>query len=99
MGMTTFAATKCSDTIVHCTGLPQTGANSSTLHTILNLIFGIVGAISVLIIVIAGFRYITAAGDPKAVAQARNSILYAVVGLLVSLTAFAIVTFVLGNVG
>jgi type IV secretory pathway VirB2 component (pilin) len=100
MHFITFAAADaCKTAIVHCDSLPQTAANSGTLRKILDVVFGIVGAISVLIVVIAGFRYITAHGDPKGVAQARNAITYAVVGLLVSLLAFSIVTFVLGNVG
>jgi hypothetical protein len=54
---------------------------------------------AVMIIVIAGLRYILAHGDPSATATARNAILYAVIGLLVSMAAFSIVTFVVGGIG
>jgi hypothetical protein len=89
-----FAAT-CSDKVVSCSGLPQSGANNATITTILGVVFAMTASIAVLIIVIAGLRYIIARGDPKAVAQARNTITYAVVGLLISMAAFSIVTFVI----
>ncbi len=80
-------------------GLPTPNANQHTLNTILSIVFSITGAVALLIIVIAGMRYILARGDPNSVAQARNTILYAVIGLVISLAAFSIVTFVLKGIG
>lgn len=60
----------------------------------LSVVFALAASIAVLMIVIAGFRYILAHGDSNAMAQARNSIIYAVVGLVVIMAAYAIVTFV-----
>lgn len=84
--------------IIDITGLPRAQANNTTLSTILNTVFGVVASMAVLIVVIGGFRYILARGDPNGTAQARNTILYAVIGLIVTLAAYSIVTFVIGRV-
>lgn len=59
----------------------------------------IIGAISVLMIVIGGIRYVTSNGDQNSVTSAKNTILYSVVGLVVAILAYAIVTFVITNLG
>lgn len=84
--------------VIDPTGLPNAQADTAKISTIVNLLFGIVASIAVLMIVIGGFRYIVAHGDANAMAQARNTILYAVVGLLITMTAFAIVTFVVKGI-
>ena len=48
-------------------------------------------------IIIAGIQMISAQGQPEKVAKARNQILYAIVGLVIAISAFAIVNFVLTN--
>lgn len=58
-------------------------------------VFGIAFALSVLFIVIGGFKYIMASGDPHNVEVAKHTILYAVIGLIVTISAWAIVEFVL----
>lgn len=78
--------------------LSHASANNTTINTVLNIVFALVASITVLIIVIAGFRYIVAHGDPNATAQARNTILYALIGLLVTMAAYSIVVFVVGGV-
>ena len=78
---------------------PLPRATGDPIKTALSVVFGIVGAIALLMIVLGGFRYITAHGDSNQVAQARNTILYALIGLLVSMAAFSIVTFVAGRIG
>ena len=79
--------------IIDLGGLPQPNTNN-TVSTVLNLVFMLAASIAVLMIVIGGLRYILAHGDPSAVAQARNSMLYALVGLIIIMVAFSIVTFV-----
>lgn len=74
--------------------LPQPSADSGALQTILNIVFVITGSIAVLIIVIAGFKFVISAGDPGAVSKARNAIIYAVIGLIVIISATVIVNFV-----
>jgi len=50
-----------------------------------------VGAISVIVIIFAGFRFITGGSDPKTVESARNMIIYAVVGLIIVSLSYFIV--------
>jgi hypothetical protein len=57
------------------------------------------GAAAVLIIVLAGFRYILSQGSPNEIATARNAIIYSSVGLVVIMFAFAIVNFVITGLG
>lgn len=78
--------------------LPQTPTDNK-LQTILNVVLAITGAIAVLIIVLAGFRYVISQGSPDQVAQARNAIIYSLVGLVIIMVAFAIVNFVIAGLG
>lgn len=65
--------------------------------TITNVLLFIIGAISVIMIVIGGLRYVISGGDSAQVTGAKNTILYAVVGLVVALLAYAIINFVLSS--
>lgn len=65
------------------------------VKTIINWFSWIVGAISVIMIIYGGFRYITSGGDQNGVTAAKNTLLYAVVGLIVVALAQIIVNFVL----
>ncbi len=64
--------------------------------TITNTFLYVIGAVSVLMLIYGGIRYTISGGDEKAVTAAKNTILYAIVGIIVALLAFAIVNFVLG---
>jgi hypothetical protein len=94
-----------------CNGINQldgTGGNkcsnsgAGSIHNIivavLNILSIIVGFVAVLMLVIAGLRFITAGGDSNAVAQARGTIIYAIVGLIIVASAQVIVHFVLRNI-
>ena len=70
--------------------------SAPSLNIGLNRVFFWAGVIAVVIIVIAGFRYITSAGSPDKAKQARNTIVYTVIGLLIILFSFAIVNLVSG---
>lgn len=65
--------------------------------TISNVMLFIVGAISVIMIVIGGFRYVVSGGNTTNVAAAKNTILYAIVGLVISMLAYAIINFVISS--
>ncbi|HET9098140.1 MAG TPA: pilin [Candidatus Saccharimonadales bacterium] len=90
-----FAETaNCGDTqhIGSCTtNLPAITAGSGEVQTVLNILFGIIGALSILMIVIAGLRFITGQGNPQEISKARSTIIYALVGLIISLAAVSIV--------
>jgi Type IV secretion system pilin len=57
----------------------------------------IIGALSVIMIIIGGFRYVVSGGSQTAVSGAKNTILYAIIGLVVAFVAYAAVNFVLGS--
>lgn len=71
---------------------------TSIVQTIINVFSLVVGAISVIMIIIGGFRYIISNGDSGGVSGAKNTILYAIVGLVIVLFAQVIVRFVLTNI-
>lgn len=65
--------------------------------TIVNILLFIIGAISVIMLIIGGIRYTVSGGDSSAVTSAKNTIMYAIVGIIVAVLAFAIVNFVIGG--
>ena len=69
------------------------GANSIFV-TITNILLFIIGAIAVIMLIIGGVRYVVSAGDQNAVTSAKNTILYAIIGIVVAFLAYAAVNFV-----
>lgn len=61
-----------------------------------NVFAGIVLAISIIMIVLGGLRYITAQGDPKAVEQGKMILIYSGIGIIIALSAFALGKFFAG---
>ena len=66
------------------------------VKNIVNLLLTILGFIAVIMIIIGGIRYTTSNGDPANTKAAKDTVLYAVVGLVVAILAYAIVNFVVG---
>jgi hypothetical protein cdiviTM7_00627 len=83
------------DKSVYCQnrGSGETQVNG-IIKTIVEVLLTAVGAISIIMIVIGGIMFALSSGDAQKAAKARNTVLYAVVGLAVSLFASAIVNFV-----
>lgn len=79
--------------------LPGTKADANTLEKVFGLIYVILGALAVLLFVLAGLRYITAQGDPAKLAQAKMRLLHIAIGLVVAALAVTIVNFVLTRFG
>ena len=67
------------------------------VHTVVNLLSAIVGIVAVIMIIIGGFRYITSGGNDTSVTAAKNTILYAIIGLVVVALAQIIVRFTLSK--
>lgn len=65
------------------------------MSNIINAILLVLGIIAVIMIIIGGIRYTTSNGDPGSTKAAKDTILYAVIGLIVAILAYAIVAFVL----
>jgi len=64
------------------------------IQQIVNVLLFVIGAVSVIMIIIGGLRYTLSNGEAKNIESAKNTILYAVIGLLVAIFAYAIVGFV-----
>ena len=77
--------------------IPKTDVTNATVENVLQIVFGTMGAIALIIIILAGIKFITSQGNPEALTKARNTIIYAAVGLAISIGALAIVTFVVGR--
>ena len=67
------------------------------IQNVISTLFFIVAAIAVIVIIIGGIRYATSGGDSGQIKSAKDTILYAVIGLVVALMAYVIVRFVLSN--
>ena len=72
-------------------------AISDVIRRIVNLLSIIVGVVAVIMIIVGGFRYVTSGGSDASVTGAKNTILYAVIGLIIVALAQLIVNFVLSN--
>lgn len=65
--------------------------------TITNILLFVIGAISVIMVIIGGLRYVLSGGDSSNIQAAKNTILYAIVGIIVALLAYAAVNFIIGS--
>lgn len=88
----TYAGGKCTTTTA------GGGTVESLLSNVINLFSIIVGVIAVVMIIVGGLKYITSRGDSSSVSSAKNTILYAVVGLVVAALAQFLVHYVLARV-
>ena len=79
-----------------CDGCPaDLFGDTGIFKQVTNVILYIVGIIAVIMLVIGGIRYVVSGGDSKKVTDAKNTILYAIIGLVIAFLAFAIVNFVI----
>ncbi len=76
----------------------ETGDISVDIRSIFNFIFGVMGIVAVIVIILGGFNFMTSTGDPGKVKKGKDTILWGVVGLLVVLFSFAIVNFILNAI-
>lgn len=78
----------------------QTGSDriQQIVTTIVNIFSIVVGIVAVIMIVVGGFKYITSGGDSGNITSAKNTIVYAVIGLVIVALAQFLVQFVLNNV-
>ena len=103
LGASVFAA--CADNpnniIPAPGGLPTLGcdAGSPKIDMILKLVFGALALLSLLFIVIGGLRYTLSGGDSNAIASAKKTITYAVIGLVIGVSTFTIIDLLFSWIG
>jgi len=68
------------------------------IKNIVNVLLYVLGAVSVIVIIMAGIFYTLSAGESAQVTKAKNTLLYAVVGLIVAILSYAIVNFVIDKI-
>ena len=79
-----------------CDGCPRDlFGDSGAFKQITNTILYIVGIVAVIMLIIGGIKYVISGGDAKKVTDAKNTVLYAIIGLVITFLAFAIVNFVI----
>lgn len=77
--------------------IPKGTYNGSNIQDVLSIVFGIAGGVALIFVIIGGIKFMTSQGDPGALAKARNTIIYALIGLVVCIAAISIVNFVSGK--
>lgn len=88
-------------------GIQATGAGSngnptdlnSVIKSIVNVMLFIIGALAVIMIIYSGIRFATSGGNASTVTSARQTLIYAVVGLVIAILAYAIVNWVTAMIG
>ena len=75
------------------------GGEGSIFTVVVNILLFIIGAICVIMLIWGGIRYTTSAGNSANVTAAKNTIMYAIIGLIIAFLAYAIVNWVLTSVG
>lgn len=71
----------------------------SLVTQVVNMLLWAVGIVAVVMIIVGGLKYMTAGGDSNKITSAKNTILYAVIGLVVAIFSYAIVAFVNSTFG
>ncbi len=78
--------------------LPRTTLSENRVTNTLQIVFAVASAIALLIIAISAFRIVVSRGNAQDVQKARDSIIYAAIGLIITASAFTIVTFVVERI-
>ena len=103
-----FAATSSKDAV--CQGIGLAGGTPDcqpaatdpdipgTISKVIGVLSMVIGVAAVIMIMIGGFKYISSQGDSNSISSAKNTILYAIIGLVVALLAQVIVRFVINKV-
>lgn len=73
----------------------KTETTSGLIKNIVDVLFYILGVVSIIMIIVGGIRYATSAGNSNNVTAANNTIMYALIGLVIAVLAYAIVNFVI----
>ena len=76
-------------------GTTATTSLNNTIASVINVLSVMVAAVAVIMIIVGGFRYVTSGGKQESVTGAKNTIMYAIIGLVIVALAQIIVQFVL----
>ena len=71
----------------------------NTIKSVINIMIYVTGVIAVIMIILGGIKYTVSSGDSSAITSAKNTIMYAVIGVVVAILAFAIVNWIITAIG
>lgn len=89
----------CGDDGTKLDAKSTTTSKESLITTIVNTLLYIAGIVAFIFVLVGGIKYITSTGDPRRTQTAKDTLLYAIIGLIVTLIAFPIAGFVIHRVG
>ncbi len=95
---TDICSSDASAEVKEAAGCSGSGDLTAGITSILNAIIGVIGLVAVVFIIIGGINYMTSSGDSQKTKKAKDTILYAAIGLIVCALAFAVVNFVIKNI-
>ena len=89
-----------------CEGLSAVGAGcgggeaglTTTIQGVIQVLLFIVGVAAVVMLIIGAIRFVASGGDSQATTAAKNTVIYAIIGIIVAVLAYAIVRFVFGQI-
>lgn len=97
MGVLNFLAASSSKIDPGSIGVQPVKDANGAISSLLSTAYMAAGIVAVIVIVIAGYFYVTSNGDPSTTKRAREAILGAVIGIIMVMLAFVITQFVLGR--
>ena len=98
-GVRLFAAGIASQTGGAASGAGTGDTAQDAIGVIFRSVFIIMGIVAVIFLIIGGVLYATSQGDASKLTKAKNTVIYSLVGLIISIFAFAITSFVLNSLG
>lgn len=78
--------------------IPKGDVGQTNVDNVMRIVFAVAGAIALLIITLSALRYVLSQGDPQSTAKAKNGIMYALIGIIIVISAVVIVTYVTNNI-
>lgn len=77
--------------------IPKNNLDATTLQNVLNVVFALAGAIAIAFIIFGGIKFITSQGEAAEIKKARDTILYSVIGLVVVISSYFLISYVIGK--
>ncbi len=93
-----ISGSECGEFGIPCSGNDDTSSMIYYLSTIINIFLGLAGLIAAIFLIMGGIRYITSRGEEEETKKAKNTILFAIIGLIIIGLSAVIVNFVVGAV-
>ena len=79
-----------------CDGCPENlFGDNGVFRQVTNVVLYVIGVVAVIMLIIGGIKYVISGGDAKKVTDAKNTVLYAIIGLAIAFFSYAIVNFVI----